>query len=94
MYLKEVGEFMAHVTMYCTDNCPFCINAEKLLLSKGVEIEKIDTEKEPEKFAQIIAQIGRDSVPQVFIDGKHIGGFDDLSELDMDDELEPMLGLL
>ena len=84
---------MAHVEMYCTDSCPFCINAEKLLVSKGVEIEKIDTDKEPEKFAEIVAQIGRDSVPQIFIDGKHIGGFDDLSELDMDDELEPMLGL-
>ncbi len=84
---------MAHVEMYCTDSCPFCINAEKLLVSKGVDIEKIDTVKEPEKFAEIITQIGQDSVPQVFIDGKHIGGFDDLSELDMDDELEPLLGL-
>lgn len=84
---------MAHVTMYCSDSCPFCNNAEKLLVSKGVEIEKIDTEKEPEKFAEIVAKIGRDSVPQIFIDGQHIGGFDDLFELDMDDELEPMLGL-
>ena len=84
---------MAHVKMYCTDSCPFCTNAEKLLVSKGVEIEKIDIEQVPEEFAEIAAQIGRDSVPQIFIDGKHIGGFDDLSELDMDDELEPMLGL-
>ena len=79
--------------MYCTDSCPFCRNAEKLLLSKGVEIDKIDTEQEVEKFAEISAQIGSDSVPQIFIDGKHIGGFDDLSELDMDDELDPLLGL-
>lgn len=84
---------MAIVTMYCTDSCPFCRNAEKLLLSKGVEIDKIDTEQEVEKFAEISAQIGSDSVPQIFIDGKHIGGFDDLSELDMDDELDPLLGL-
>ena len=84
---------MAIVTMYYTDSCPFCKNAEKLLLSKGIKIDKIDAEQEPEKFADIIAQTGRDSVPQIFIDGKHIGGFDDLSELDMDDELEPMLGL-
>lgn len=84
---------MAIVTMYCTDSCPFCRNAEKLLLSKGVEIDKIDTEQEVEKFAEISAQIGQDSVPQIFIDGKHIGGFDDLSELDMDDELDPLLGL-
>ena len=84
---------MAHVTMYYSDDCPFCRNAEKLLLSKGVDIEKIDTKKEPEKFTAITAQISSDSVPQIFIDGKHIGGFDELSELDMDDELEPMLGL-
>ena len=84
---------MAEVIMYCTDSCPFCDNAEKLLLAKGVEITKINTEQETEKFAEVAAQIGRDSVPQIFIDGKHIGGFDDLSELDMDDELEPMLGL-
>ncbi|MCK5697313.1 MAG: glutaredoxin 3 [Gammaproteobacteria bacterium] len=84
---------MAIVTMYCTDSCPFCRNAEKLLLSKGVEIEKINIELEPDKFAEIVAKIGRDSVPQIFIDERHIGGFDDLSELDMDDELEPLLGL-
>ena len=84
---------MAEVIMYCTDSCPFCTNAVKLLLAKGVEITKINTEQEVEKFAEVVAQIGRDSVPQIFIDGKHIGGFDDLSELDMDDELEPMLGL-
>lgn len=81
------------VTMYCTDSCPFCLNAEKLLLSKGIEIEKIDTEAEPEKFAKVVAEIGQDSVPQIFINGQHVGGFDDISELDMDDELEPMLGL-
>ncbi len=84
---------MAEVIMYCSDSCPFCQNAEKLLLAKGVDIKKIDIEQEAEKFGQISAQIGRDSVPQIFIDGKHIGGFDDLSELEMDDELNPLLGL-
>lgn len=84
---------MAHVQMYFTDTCPFCKNAEKLLLSKGIEIEKINADEEPDKFAQVTDKIGINSVPQIFIDGKHIGGFDDLSELDMDDELDPMLGL-
>jgi len=83
----------SQVTIYCTDSCPFCLNAEKLLLSKGVEIEKIDTAAEPEKFAKVVAEIGQDSVPQIFINGQHVGGFDDISELDMDDELEPMLEL-
>ena len=84
---------MAHVKMYCTNTCPFCINAEKLLLSKGAEIEKINIDIEVDEFAKVAAEIGLDSVPQIFIDGQHVGGFDDLSELDMDDELEPMLGL-
>jgi glutaredoxin 3 len=84
---------MADVVMYCSDTCPFCKNAEKLLTSKGVEINKIDIDEEPDKFAEVVKQIGRDSVPQIFIDGKHIGGFDDISELDLDDELDPLLGL-
>ena len=84
---------MAHVVMYCTDTCPFCKNAEKLLQAKGVEIEKINTDDEPDRFAEVVAKIGRDSVPQIFIDGQHVGGFDDISELDMDGELDPMLGL-
>jgi glutaredoxin 3 len=84
---------MAHVVMYCSNSCPFCRNAEKLLLAKGVEIEKIDVLQEVDVFAKITAEIGIDSVPQIFIDGHHIGGFDDLSELDMDDELDPILGL-
>jgi glutaredoxin 3 len=79
--------------MYITDICPFCKNAEKLLLAKGVKIQMININKESEKFAQIVAKIGTDSVPQIFINGQHIGGFDDLSELDMDDELDSMLGL-
>lgn len=84
---------MAHVVMYCTDSCPFCTNAEKLLTAKGVVIEKINTDEQAEQFAEVVAQIGRDSVPQIFIDGKHVGGFDDISELDMDGELDPLLGL-
>ena len=84
---------MAHVMMYFNDDCPFCKNAEKLLSSKGVVIEKINIETEAEKFSLVAAEIGMNSVPQIFIDGKHVGGFDDISELDMDDELEPMLGL-
>jgi len=84
---------MAHVKMYYNDNCPFCKNAEKLLESKGVDIEKINVDKEADDFAKVIAQTGQDSVPQIFIDGQHIGGFDDISELDMDGELEPLLGL-
>ena len=82
---------MAQVTMYYSTECPFCRNAEKLLLANGANIEKINIDDQDDKLQEMIKLAGRDSVPQIFIDGKHIGGFDDLSELDMDDELEPLL---
>ena len=82
---------MPHVVMYCSDTCPFCKNAERLLTKKGVEIDKKDVDKDPALWDEIEAKTGRDTVPQIFINDKHIGGFDDLSELDMDDELDPLL---
>jgi len=84
---------MTQVLMYYRDNCIFSKNAEKLLLSKGVEINKIDVDAEPEQFAKIVADIEQNNVPQIFINGKHVGGFDDIYELDMDDLLDPMLGI-
>ncbi|MFK5986264.1 MAG: glutaredoxin 3 [Pseudomonadota bacterium] len=82
---------MAHVKIYKTANCSFCRNAIKLLSNKGVEIEEIDIEQFPEKRQEMIDLAGGDSVPQIFVNDNHIGGFDDLSELDMDDELDPLL---
>ncbi len=83
---------MAKVEMYCTASCPFCQNAERLLLKKGVDIIKIDVEANPEQLSIMLERSGgRDSVPQIFINDQHIGGFDDLSELDLDDELDPLL---
>ena len=84
---------MSEVVMYYRDNCVFSRNAEKLLLSKGIDINKINVELEPEKFVVISEELGLEKVPQVFINDKHVGGFEDLYELDMDDELEPLLGL-
>lgn len=82
---------MAKVVMYYSEQCPFCRNAEKLLTGKGVSIEKMNIDGNDEVLQEMIKLTGRDSVPQVFINDRHIGGFDDLSELDMDDELEPLL---
>jgi len=82
---------MPHVVMYCSDNCPFCKNAEKLLTKKGVAIEKKDVDKDASLWDEIEEKTGRDTVPQIFINGKHIGGFDDLSELEMMDELDDLL---
>ncbi len=83
---------MATVLMYATAICPYCIAAEKLLRSKGVErIEKIRIDLEQERKNEMIERTGRRTVPQIFINQRHIGGFDDLSALDRSGELTPLL---
>jgi glutaredoxin 3 len=83
---------MAKVVMYCTAVCPYCINAERLLRSKGVtEIEKIRIDLLPEQRELMEANSGRRTVPQIYIDDKHIGGFDDLAALDRAGGLQPLL---
>ena len=83
---------MAQVTMYCTAVCPYCTMAEKLLKRKGVElIEKIRVDLDPPKMAEMMEKTGRRTVPQIYIGDFHVGGFDDLAELDQDGKLEPLL---
>lgn len=84
---------MAKVVMYCTAVCPYCTAAERLLKSRGVtEIEKIRIDLDPAKQAEMIARSGgARSVPQVFINDTHIGGFDDTSALDAAGKLVPLL---
>lgn len=83
---------MAHVLMYTSAYCPYCANAERLLASKGVkDIEKIRIDIEPEKRVEMMEKTGRRTVPQIYIDDKHIGGFDDLRALDLAGGLDPLL---
>jgi glutaredoxin 3 len=83
---------MPQITMYCTAVCPYCINAEKLLNRKGVkEIAKIRIDMDPARQNEMIQRTGRRTVPQIFIDDFHVGGFDDLSALDMEGKLDPLL---
>ena len=85
---------MPQVTVYCTSVCPYCIRALKMLSNKGVEVEEVRIDQHPERRDEMITRAnGRTSVPQIFIDDTHVGGFDDMVELDIDDELDPMLGL-
>ena len=78
--------------MYCTAVCPYCINAERLLRSKGVtEIEKIRVDLQSELREEMETKTGRRTVPQIYIDERHIGGFDDLSALDRSGGLTPLL---
>ena len=83
---------MANVLMYTSAICPYCMNAERLLASKGVkEINKIRVDLQPEKRNEMIEKTGRRTVPQIFIDDRHIGGFDDLRALDLAGGLDPLL---
>lgn len=82
---------MPEVVMYCTDVCPYCQRAERLLKSKGVKIKKIRVDDDRGKLKEMIKRTGRNTVPQIYIGKKHVGGFDDLSELDMMDELDELL---
>ncbi len=83
---------MARISMYCTAVCPYCVAAERLLKSKGIaEIEKIRVDLQPARRAEMMERTGRRTVPQIYIDDRHVGGFDDLAALDADGALEPLL---
>jgi glutaredoxin 3 len=80
------------VTMYVTGWCPYCARARKLLETKGVAFESIDVEAQPEKRAEMQTRSGRRTVPQIFIGEQHVGGCDDLHELDAAGKLDGLLG--
>lgn len=82
---------MSKVRMYCTQTCPYCQMALRLLDKKGVEVEVIRVDLQPELRDEMRRITGRTTVPQIFIGDRHIGGYTELAELDMDDELEPLL---
>jgi glutaredoxin 3 len=83
----------AEVELYTTMWCPYCIRARRLLQEKGVDFVDVDIEAEPERRAEMIRRSGgRSSVPQIFIDGEHIGGSDELAALDRAGRLDAMLG--
>ena len=82
---------MTRVLMYATAACPFCQSAERLLVGKGVEIEKIRVDLQPERRAEMTQKSGRHTVPQIWIGERHIGGCDDLYALDREGRLDPLL---
>ena len=83
---------MSQVLMYSTGVCPYCQRAEALLKARGVtEIEKVRIDLEPARRDEMVARTGRRTVPQIFIGETHVGGFDDLSALDREGRLTPLL---
>lgn len=85
---------MPLVEIYTTAMCPFCFRAKKLLKQKGIEFIEYDVSTDPEGRKKMTTRSGGlSSVPQIFIEGDHVGGCDDLFELDHDGELDAKLGL-
>ena len=83
---------MANILMYTSAVCPYCINAERLLASKGVtEINKVRIDLQPERREEMMQKTGRRTVPQIDRGDRHIGGFDDLRALDLAGGLDPLL---
>ena len=83
---------MSRVLMYCTEICPYCVQAERLLRAKGVlEIDKVRGGLQPELRIAMMERTGRRTVPQIFIGDRHIGGYDDLAALEHSGELNKLL---
>jgi glutaredoxin 3 len=83
---------MARVEVYTTEFCPYCVRAKRLLHAKGTAFEEIDVTMDAVRRTEMMERAGgRRSVPQIFINGAHIGGSDDLHDLDARGGLDPLL---
>ena len=83
---------MSTVEIYTKATCGFCHMAKRLLSAKGISFAEVDILKQPKRRPEMIQRAnGRSTVPQIFIDGKHIGGCDDLMALDRNGKLDAML---
>ncbi len=79
------------VTLYSSDWCPYCQRAKSLLTQKNVVFSEINIEEQPKFREEMIARSNRRTVPQIFIGDKHVGGCDDLFELDRSGELDRLI---
>ena len=86
------SETQPKVVMYCTSMCPFCRMADSLLADKGVsDVQRIRVDLEPALRQEMMQRTGRRTVPQIYIGGAHVGGYDELSRLDRAGELDALL---
>ena len=83
---------MPDIIMYASVLCPYCRNARALLDRKGVGYTVLDVDQDPQLWHEMEERSGRNTVPQIFIDTVHVGGYDDLAALDRSGRLDPLLG--
>jgi len=83
---------MKQITMYTTALCPYCLMAERLLASKGVDnIDKIRIDEQPERFTEMLERTRRRTVPQIFIGDSYVGGYQELAALNHEGILDELL---
>lgn len=78
---------MKNIEIYSTNNCPWCVRAKTLFQSKGLDYEERDISSDRARALEMVERSGRRTVPQIFIDGESIGGFDELSALSREGKL-------
>lgn len=85
---------MSEIVIYTSQTCGYCLRAKRLLDRKGVTYDEIRVDVDPDRWTEMSTRSGgRDTVPQLFIGERHVGGFDEMVDLDLDGELDPLLGL-
>ena len=84
---------MNRIEIYSAANCPWCDRAKSLLRARGIEFEEIDITADTARVVEMTERSGKRTVPQIFIDDFHVGGYDDMAAMDARGELDPMLGL-
>ena len=84
---------MPTVMIYSTLLCPYCDRAKHLLRRKGVDYQEVRVDLDAEQMRLMMQRSQRRTVPQIFIDDYHVGGYDDLATLEARGELDPRLGL-
>src|SRR5262249_44417720 len=88
----HIAQMSADVVVYTTLTCPYCVAAKRLLGNKQVAFTEIDVAGRPDLRSWLVSASGQGTVPQVFINGRSLGGFTDIDALDRDGELDPLLG--
>ena len=82
---------MAKIVIYTTQICPYCVRAKMLFQRKGATYEEIDVSHDDEMRRRLVSMTGQRTVPQIFINDRHIGGCDELYALDRQGALDPLL---
>jgi len=82
---------MPKVVVYSTNVCPYCVRAKSLLRRKGVKFEELNINQDRDLMTEMMERSQRRTVPQIFIDDFHVGGYDDMAELDSEGRLDKLL---